>query len=109
MNLCFCEFAFVLVELRKAHMAGMSQCVWLRGFCGRFELILEDTLRFTKSVLLLVHLCEAVAREVQTGGIIGRLRFGHRRQIQSLRFCQVSRQPRVLRFHCKSLEVPPLG
>src|SRR5207249_11172455 len=79
MNLCFCEFAFVLVELRKAHMAGMNQCVWLRRFCGRFELILEDTLRFTKSVLLLVHLCEAVAREVQTGGIMGRLRFGHRR------------------------------
>src|SRR6266576_1190042 len=26
---------------------------------------------------------------------------GHRRQIKSLRFCQVSRQPRILRFHCK--------
>src|SRR6266576_1190044 len=51
----------------------------------------------------------AVAREVQTGGIMGRLRFGHRRQIKSLRFCQVSRQPRILRFHCKSLEVPRLG
>src|SRR5256884_8032863 len=70
----------------------LFRSVWLRRFCGRFELILEDTLRFTKSVLLLVHLCEAVAREVQTGGIMGRLRFGHRRQIKSLRFCQVSRQ-----------------
>src|SRR5437763_9023118 len=29
MNLCFCEFAFVPVELRKAHMPGMNQCVWL--------------------------------------------------------------------------------